>query len=315
MVESVKEIRKICSKETKERGLMLIYREISFYLTKVLLYTHLSANQVSILSMVIGIFGSVLFIFGSLYISFIGVLLLFLWHIGDYCDGNVARYRGVSGGIGGELDWLNIRVVPHVLFICLSIGVYNQLGDVKVLILGFSLVLLWFITSTYKGLVHIVHSILAIDERLKTVKVQNVFPKRVFMMMISLSQILNRVISNILGNSRFIAFKNTSPKKIDLNGMTYRWIFNTKLYTKLLKKKNSRSVRIYVFMKELSKPIYISVYLTLTIVGEIIFQNITRSDVTIYGMNFTYMLMIYLMIIYIISWIYELYVIGLEARA
>lgn len=305
MVESIKELRRICGKEKKERGLVLFYREISFYITKVLLYTPISANQVSLLAMVVGLIASVLFVFGNPWFSLIGAFLLYLWLIGDFCDGNIARYRGTVGGIGGTLDWLNIRVVPHILFICLAIGIYNQLSDPRAFVFGFSATIFWFTSKTLNGMMKEVHSLLHIDEQSKYEKIQNCFPKKFSMLFINLSHILNKIIYKIMGEEKFVEFKNCIPQKLTLYGTSYIWVFNSQRYEELVKKRGSRSMIIYSQLTKLSKSLYIPIIITLGALGDIIIYNIMHTRIL--GLNFTYIVLIYFGVLYPLVWISQIF--------
>jgi phosphatidylglycerophosphate synthase len=301
MVESIKELKKICGKENKEKGLMLFYRESSFYFTKILLYTPISANQVSLLAMVVGLIASILFVFGNPWYSLVGAFFLYLWLIGDFCDGNIARYRGTVGGIGGTLDWLNIRVVPHFLFICLAIGIYNQLSDPKAFIFGFLAMIFWFISATLNGVKKEIHSMLQIDKQSKYEKIRNNFPKKFSMLFINSIHVLNKIIHNFLGNDKFVEFKNSIPKKLII-GHSYIWIFNSQRYKEIVKKRGSSSMIVYSQLRKLSKSIYIPIFITFGALGDII----AFKQLKILGINFTYILLIYFGVLYLLLWISQI---------
>ena len=62
MVESIKELRKICyanSKSKRPLYMELVTMKFSIYVTKLLLYTPIHADQVTILMMLLAIFGSI----------------------------------------------------------------------------------------------------------------------------------------------------------------------------------------------------------------------------------------------------------------
>ena len=63
MVESIKELKKICDKGEKEHWyLTRILRPISIYPTKVFLKWHISANQVTFFDMFVSTIGAIFFI-------------------------------------------------------------------------------------------------------------------------------------------------------------------------------------------------------------------------------------------------------------
>jgi len=154
MVESIGELRKICAKShdpDEKRYLLIFWRKISIYFTKLLLYTSITANQVTILGTLVGIFAGVLLAYGNLY-TLIGALLLHLSFIFDLVDGEVARYRKSGSIIGIYLELLNHHIVIPFVLICISFMVYDVFHDPKVFIFGFSAVLSqWLIMIVREG--------------------------------------------------------------------------------------------------------------------------------------------------------------------
>jgi phosphatidylglycerophosphate synthase len=153
MIETVKDLRKICEKTPpmKRGPIKKFYNKISLYLVKVILYTKITANQISSLGIVFGGFSAIFYSFGLNISLILGVLFLNLWRLMDSCDGKVARYKGTTSGIGGNLDWLNIRLVPHMVFSGLGIGIMVRSGLVFPIIIGLLVSFLWFITHTFHG--------------------------------------------------------------------------------------------------------------------------------------------------------------------
>lgn len=162
MVESIEELKKICYRPKKETGMVLAYRKVSFYFTKLLLYTSISANQVSIISMLIGLIASFLLIFNNIILDILAAIMLFMWFMGDFCDGEIARYKGTagSGGIGPFLDWLNVYSVPPILFLFLSLRLYYQSLDLSIILLGLLASFFWFLSYTFVHLKDVLRMIL-----------------------------------------------------------------------------------------------------------------------------------------------------------
>lgn len=136
MVLSIDELRRICQRPVQPFDFYpqsLIYRKMSIYITKLFLYTTISANQVTIMSLILGLFASFLFSFGH---YFIGACVFLLCIFLDYVDGEVARYRKTSSVRGVYLDIMTHYIVDPFVFVGLSIGVYRILGDSTVLIYG-----------------------------------------------------------------------------------------------------------------------------------------------------------------------------------
>src|SRR3989344_2789913 len=77
MVESIKELREICYKGSKGRRPLYmewVTMKISIYVTKLLLYTPIRADQVTISMILLAIIGSVFMAFGNLLYMLIGIL-------------------------------------------------------------------------------------------------------------------------------------------------------------------------------------------------------------------------------------------------
>ena len=155
MVESFKELKRICKKEgVEEKGLAAVYRYISFYFTKILLYFPLNANQVSIIGVEIGIIASVFFLFGKPLYFVIGGILLFFHMLLDYCDGEIARYYKIKGGLGGFFDWSNCLPRPLVIFFLTFsfLKGFTTLNQSALFLFGFIASFFWFLNHIFIGL-------------------------------------------------------------------------------------------------------------------------------------------------------------------
>lgn len=105
-----------------------LVRHLSCRMTPWLLRLGLSANQVTLASVVVGVAAAVLLALGSWGASVAGALLLVLSSVLDNCDGEIARFRGTASASGGRLDDLADAVVHTSLFIGLGVGVSRALG-------------------------------------------------------------------------------------------------------------------------------------------------------------------------------------------
>jgi hypothetical protein len=149
MIEPTKELKRICKKEG-DVGLLLpyFYRPVSYLFIRPLLVMGISANGVTVLSMLIGLLGSMCFLSKSFSVNLLGVILFFLWYIGECCDGAVARYHIYKHGgkytkLGRYLDWLNMRIVTFAL--------YTVVLRENRLLWGF-VIFSWFMASVLPGI-------------------------------------------------------------------------------------------------------------------------------------------------------------------
>jgi phosphatidylglycerophosphate synthase len=140
MVESIKELREICEKDTKGKDRPIsevMPRFLAIYITWVLLHTGITANQVTLLGFLIAVAGGIMFILGGKWLIVIGALLLIVNFLLDYVDGEVARYRGKASMTGAYISrLLGHHILESYIFATLPFGVYSALHDVKVFAFG-----------------------------------------------------------------------------------------------------------------------------------------------------------------------------------
>lgn len=140
MVESVKELRKICySGPPKKRPLYMEWftMKLSIYVTKLLLYTPIHADQVTMLMILLAIAGSVLMGFGNLWLMFIGISIIHFTVILDNVNGEIARYYKEGGIIGTFMEQTFHAVSAPLIFFSLGYGVFLKTGFPSAVIFGF----------------------------------------------------------------------------------------------------------------------------------------------------------------------------------
>ena len=140
MVESIKELRKICYANSKHRRplyMELFTMKVSIYITKLLLYTPIKADQVTISMMLLAILGSAFMAFGSLKYMLIGILIIHFTIILDNVNGEIARYRKESNMIGTFLEFLYHEITATLVFFSLAYGIFSRTGWKSALIFGF----------------------------------------------------------------------------------------------------------------------------------------------------------------------------------
>ncbi len=118
----------------------VVDRRLSRLLTRVLLPTGISPNQVTIGSIAIGIGGGCCFALGTPRAAAIGALLFLLSTIVDGCDGEIARLTFRESAFGARLDILGDNLVHVFLFGGIAMGLYRRSGDPTIALLGTALV-------------------------------------------------------------------------------------------------------------------------------------------------------------------------------
>ena len=114
---------------TKPTQLFPLVRHMSYRLTPILLNTSLTPNQVTFISMGLGLFGSACFLFGNLIMGIIGSLLLTASYTFDNCDGEIARIKNMSSEFGAKLDDMSDWMVDASFFAALGYGTTIATGQ------------------------------------------------------------------------------------------------------------------------------------------------------------------------------------------
>ncbi|MFQ5706464.1 MAG: CDP-alcohol phosphatidyltransferase family protein [bacterium] len=114
-----------------------VVRPISVYFTWLILQTPMSANQVTVLHMIIGILGSILLAFADLKVQLAGIFFLYLSYVIDNVDGEVARYRKQVSITGKYIDTLAHTYVIMIMFFGFGFGAFMKTGRVELVVLGF----------------------------------------------------------------------------------------------------------------------------------------------------------------------------------
>ncbi|HML78125.1 CDP-alcohol phosphatidyltransferase family protein [Geobacter sulfurreducens] len=118
-------------------------RRVSPYLSYALYKFGLTANMVTVLGMVVGTIGAILLTRSEMFPVIVGLVMLHVSNVLDYCDGEIARYTKLMnndtrvGIAGAYLDWLWHLYIPIITIFCLSFGVFKQSGHINILFFGF----------------------------------------------------------------------------------------------------------------------------------------------------------------------------------
>lgn len=140
MAESIGELKKICYANYNAKVPLymdLVTKRISIYITKLLLYTPIHADQVTISMILLVVLGSVLMAFGDLKFLLIGILLIHFTVILDNVNGEVARYRKEGSMTGTFLEQFYHEISIPLIFFSLGYGIFIQTGYKSALIFGF----------------------------------------------------------------------------------------------------------------------------------------------------------------------------------
>ena len=99
-----------------------LVRHLSWYLTPILLKTSLTPNQVTSISLGLGLLAAVCFASGQYLAGILGGVLMTACYTFDNCDGEIARIKNLSSAFGAKLDDMSDWIVDAAFFAALGYG-------------------------------------------------------------------------------------------------------------------------------------------------------------------------------------------------
>jgi phosphatidylglycerophosphate synthase len=127
-IKELREITQTIKVKNRERPWLYVslQRGPSIYLTKLLLLTKITANQVSILTIVSGLFGAIFIYISGFFYTLIGIIFFIFSVILDKTDGEIARFKKVFSLRGVFLDETYHLVIPSLFFVSMTISLIDQ---------------------------------------------------------------------------------------------------------------------------------------------------------------------------------------------
>lgn len=129
-MESIKELRKLLQEEKvnpigwrRPWGYKKFQRGPSIYLTRLLLPLGVTPNQVTAVSLLLGLVGCLLLLKFTWYFKLAGLLFLYLNILTDKVDGEIARYRKTYSLRGVYWDEINHLIIPPFFWVALVFGI------------------------------------------------------------------------------------------------------------------------------------------------------------------------------------------------
>jgi 1L-myo-inositol 1-phosphate cytidylyltransferase / CDP-L-myo-inositol myo-inositolphosphotransferase len=99
-----------------------IDRPISLQVSRLLAPTAVTPNQITMISVVIGLCGAPFFLSALWWWQAVGALLFLVHSIVDGCDGELARLKFQESRYGGILDFWGDNIVHIIIFACMAVG-------------------------------------------------------------------------------------------------------------------------------------------------------------------------------------------------
>lgn len=142
-MESIKELRRKCQKnaiaEKKHLFVVSFFRIFSIYITRLFINTKITPNQITVVSTLIIVLAPLLFLLNDYRWTLLGLFIYLLAYIMDYCDGELARYRGIDGKYGVWFFEPATHDIQYALIgPVMGFAAYLQTGSFLMIILGFA---------------------------------------------------------------------------------------------------------------------------------------------------------------------------------
>lgn len=124
-IPSIKELKEICKKRNETAWRDKLNRSITIRFTKVFLHLGATPDQITILSLIIGLISVAFFATGSYGFAILAVIFHHLSHILDGCDGEIARYDPKKkSGKGAYMDLMVYFILFPLILMAMGAGAF-----------------------------------------------------------------------------------------------------------------------------------------------------------------------------------------------
>jgi len=134
-------------KDTEGFMSRFVERRISLAISRRLVNTSITPNQVTVISVFIGLLGAWLISLGTGFWQVSGAILFLAHSIIDGCDGEIARIKFMESRLGGILDFWGDNIVHAAVFAAIGLEWWGRTGAVFPLFLSATAVTATFISA------------------------------------------------------------------------------------------------------------------------------------------------------------------------
>jgi CDP-L-myo-inositol myo-inositolphosphotransferase len=113
-----------------------IYARVAKIITRPVLKTSLTPNQITLISLFFGIAAGFLFLLGGYYYLILGAIFMQLVQVFDTVDGAIARFKNLSTNFGGFFDFSVNMITGYIAISTIALGLFFKTSDTLVLIFG-----------------------------------------------------------------------------------------------------------------------------------------------------------------------------------
>ncbi len=104
-------------------------RRISLFISRRLVNTRITPNEITVISILIGLLGAYFISLGQGFWQITGAILFLVHSIVDGCDGEIARIKFKESRFGGILDFWGDNIVHAAVFSAIGIEWARRTGD------------------------------------------------------------------------------------------------------------------------------------------------------------------------------------------
>ena len=133
---SFSEFRARAGKTRYDNYMAMAFSHASLRLSYLLARTSVTPNQVTLLSTVIGLAGAAMIFNLNYWLRILGVAIWFVAYVLDFCDGEIARYKGLRSEFGHWFDEVTDRIKDVGLFTTVTLLAVRQTGSTIAILLG-----------------------------------------------------------------------------------------------------------------------------------------------------------------------------------
>ena len=126
-----------------------IYANLAMPILKILLPTRVSANQVTVSSLLIGLLGCLLIMIPRLSTALVGVVFFQLCYILDYVDGALARAKNQTSEKGAYLEKLFSLILGTAILLSAGFACYFRYYKLIHILLGFTAGISFFLLRCF----------------------------------------------------------------------------------------------------------------------------------------------------------------------
>ncbi|WP_077329062.1 CDP-alcohol phosphatidyltransferase family protein [Virgibacillus siamensis] len=101
-----------------------IIRPLSYYVTWLFLKLRINPNMATVISIFVGVIGSILLISDYQYLRIAAAFIINFWIVLDCVDGNLARFLNKTSKFGEFLDGFSGYVFSTIMYVSIGMSVY-----------------------------------------------------------------------------------------------------------------------------------------------------------------------------------------------